>query len=130
MGRFPRRPPGRAGRWRTGGKRGLTTIAGALLIVLLAVIGITIIRIGQLLWLHLFVGLLLLGPIAVKMASTGQGMLPEGGQPSRVTVPHHRHDPAIWMYKGAVSSRGRKCGSDGIQGKDLQLRVRQRLERG
>jgi hypothetical protein len=44
---------------------------GALLIVLLALLGITIIRIGQLLWLHLFVGLLLLGPIVVKMASTG-----------------------------------------------------------
>ena len=53
------------------GNEELTTIAGALLIVLLAVIGITIIRIGQLLWLHLFIGLLLLGPIVVKMASTG-----------------------------------------------------------
>jgi hypothetical protein len=53
------------------GNEELTTIAGALLIVLLAVIGITIIRIGQLLWLHLFVGLLLVGPIVVKMASTG-----------------------------------------------------------
>lgn len=53
------------------GNEQLTTIAGAILIVLLAVIGITIIRIGQLLWLHLFLGLLLLGPIAVKTASTG-----------------------------------------------------------
>jgi hypothetical protein len=53
------------------GNEQLTTIAGALLIVLLAVIGITIIRIGQLLWLHLFGGLLLVGPIVVKMASTG-----------------------------------------------------------
>lgn len=67
----------RPGVWRAlvgGGPEGneeLTTIAGAILIVLLAVLGITIIRIGQLLWLHLFLGLLLLGPIAVKMASTG-----------------------------------------------------------
>jgi len=67
----------KAGVWRAlvgGGPRGneeLTTIAGAILIVLLAVIGVTIIRIGQLLWLHLFVGLLLLGPIVVKTASTG-----------------------------------------------------------
>lgn len=53
------------------GNEQLTTIAGAILIVLLAVLGITIIRIGQLLWLHLFIGLLLLGPIVVKMASTG-----------------------------------------------------------
>jgi hypothetical protein len=53
------------------GNAELTTIAGAILIVLLSVMGITILRIGQLLWLHLFVGLLLLGPIVVKMASTG-----------------------------------------------------------
>ena len=28
-------------------------------------------RIGQLLWLHLFVGLLLIGPVVLKLASTG-----------------------------------------------------------
>jgi hypothetical protein len=53
------------------GNEELTTIAGAILIVLLAVLGVTIIRKGQLMWLHLFLGLLLLGPIVVKMASTG-----------------------------------------------------------
>jgi hypothetical protein len=55
----------------THGNERLTSITGALLIVLLAVLGITILRIGQLIWLHLFVGLALLGPLAVKMASTG-----------------------------------------------------------
>lgn len=49
----------------------LTTATGAMLIVLLAVLGLTIVRIGQLTWLHLFLGLLLMGPVAVKMASTG-----------------------------------------------------------
>lgn len=44
---------------------------GLLLIVLLAVIGVTILRIGQLISLHLFVGFLVMGPVAVKMASTG-----------------------------------------------------------
>lgn len=53
------------------GNEHLTTLAGAILIVLLAVVGITILRIRQLIWLHLFVGLLLLGPVIVKMASTG-----------------------------------------------------------
>lgn len=53
------------------GSEQLTTLTGAILIVLLGVIGITILRIGQLLWVHLFVGLLLLGPVAVKLASTG-----------------------------------------------------------
>jgi hypothetical protein len=60
--------------WLAGGTEGnerLTTLTGLLLIVLLAVLGVTIIRIGQLLWLHLFLGLVLIGPLALKLASTG-----------------------------------------------------------
>jgi hypothetical protein len=60
--------------WLGGGTAGneqLTAWVGALLLVLLAVLGVTIIRIGQLLWLHLFLGLLLIGPVAAKMGSTG-----------------------------------------------------------
>lgn len=53
------------------GNEWLTTVTGTLLIVLLAVLGVTIVRIGQLTWLHLFLGLLLIGPVALKMASTG-----------------------------------------------------------
>ena len=55
----------------TDGNEQLTTLTGVLLIGLLAVIGLTILRIGQLISVHLFVGLLLLGPVAVKLASTG-----------------------------------------------------------
>jgi len=55
----------------TDGNEQLTILAGALLFVLFAVLGITILRIGQLLWLHLFLGLALLGPVALKLASTG-----------------------------------------------------------
>ena len=55
----------------TDGNERLTSMAGAILIVLLAVLGVTILRIGQLIWVHLFVGLVLLGPLAVKLASTG-----------------------------------------------------------
>jgi hypothetical protein len=55
----------------TDGNEQLTAIAGCLLLVLFAVLGVTIIRIGQLLWLHLFLGLLLIGPVALKLASTG-----------------------------------------------------------
>jgi hypothetical protein len=55
----------------TEGNERLTVQAGAVLFVLLAVLGVTIIRIGQLLWLHLFLGLLLVGPLALKLASTG-----------------------------------------------------------
>jgi hypothetical protein len=55
----------------TAGNELLTAVTGAVLLVLLAVLGVTIIRIGQLLWLHLFLGMLLIGPLALKLASTG-----------------------------------------------------------
>lgn len=53
------------------GNARLTGITGLLLIVLLAVEGVTIVRIGQLITLHMFLGMLLIGPIALKLASTG-----------------------------------------------------------
>jgi hypothetical protein len=53
------------------GNEQLTSITGLILIVLLAALGVTIVQIGQLIWLHLFLGLLLLGPVLLKIASTG-----------------------------------------------------------
>ncbi len=55
----------------TTGNELLTTVTGAVLIALLAVIGITIIRLTPLLSVHLFVGLVLVGPLLLKLASTG-----------------------------------------------------------
>lgn len=55
----------------TGGNERLTTATGIVLLVLLAVIGVTLLRLRSLLWVHLFVGMLLIGPIALKLASTG-----------------------------------------------------------
>jgi hypothetical protein len=57
------------------GNEQLTAITGVALIALLAVLGVTIVRIGQLLWLHLFLGLLLLGPVLLKLGSTGYRFL-------------------------------------------------------
>ena len=57
------------------GNEQLTAMTGVILIVLFAVLGVTIIRIGQLIWLHLFLGLLLLGPVFLKLASTGYRFL-------------------------------------------------------
>jgi hypothetical protein len=57
-----------------GGPKGneqLTASVSVVLLVALAVLGVTILRIGQLISVHLFVGMLLLGPVALKMASTG-----------------------------------------------------------
>ena len=67
------RQPGRAQRaGRSGGAEGnerLTAITGAVLLVLLAVEGFTILRIGRLLTLHFFLGMLLLGPVTLKAGS-------------------------------------------------------------
>jgi hypothetical protein len=55
----------------TDGNTQLTATVGMILVVLLAVIGVTILRISQLISVHLFVGLLLIGPVGLKLASTG-----------------------------------------------------------
>jgi hypothetical protein len=55
----------------TTGNERLTGATGGILVVLLAIIGLTIVRLGPLLWVHLFVGMLLIGPVALKLASTG-----------------------------------------------------------
>ena len=63
-------PSGRAA--RSGGAEGnerLTVMTGAVLLILLAVECYTILRIGRLLTLHVFLGMLLLGPVALKAGS-------------------------------------------------------------
>jgi hypothetical protein len=64
------RPQRLFGGGTTGNER-LTGATGGVLIVLLAIIGVTIISLGPLLWVHLFVGMLLIGPVSLKLASTG-----------------------------------------------------------
>ncbi len=63
------------GRLIAGGSEGnerLTVWTGVILIVLLAVIGVTLLHLRTtLLSVHLFVGMLLIGPVLVKLASTG-----------------------------------------------------------
>jgi hypothetical protein len=59
---------------RTGGVSGNARLTGAVavaLLVLLAAEGVTIPFIGQLLGPHIFIGLLLIPPVALKLASTG-----------------------------------------------------------
>jgi hypothetical protein len=61
-------------RWLLGGAIGnnpLTSFLGVILLIGLAVEGATIPSIHQLLSVHVFVGMLLLGPLALKLASTG-----------------------------------------------------------
>jgi hypothetical protein len=56
---------------RTEANSRLTATAGIVLFVLLAVQGVTILRIGPLLGAHVVIGFTLLGPLAIKLGSTG-----------------------------------------------------------
>ncbi len=69
-----RRPAASAGRWASGGTIGneeLTAMTAIVLLALLGALGITILRVGQLLNPHMFIGMMLLGPVLLKMISTG-----------------------------------------------------------
>jgi hypothetical protein len=65
------------GRWArligggTDGNERLTAVTAVVLLVLLAVEGVTIVILRPLISVHLFVGLVLIPPIGLKMASTG-----------------------------------------------------------
>ena len=65
-----RRPPGGEMAGPEGNER-LTAMTGALLLVLFAAEGLTILSIHRLLTVHFFLGMLLIGPVALKIASTG-----------------------------------------------------------
>jgi hypothetical protein len=59
---------------RTGGTEGnerLTAMTGAVLLVLLAAEGVTILSVHRLLTLHFFIGMLVTGPVLLKISSTG-----------------------------------------------------------
>jgi hypothetical protein len=53
------------------GNERLTAATGILLMALLAVIGVTLVRLGPLISVHLFVGLALIPVVGLKLASTG-----------------------------------------------------------
>jgi hypothetical protein len=62
------------GTGRTGGAHGnerLTAMTGALLLVLLTAEGVTIAFKREMMTLHFFIGMLLVGPVLLKIASTG-----------------------------------------------------------
>jgi hypothetical protein len=69
---YQRQPQPSLSARRSGGAEGnerLTAMTGAVLLIALAVEGYTILRIGRLLTLHVFLGMLLLGPVTLKAAS-------------------------------------------------------------
>src|ERR1022692_1047760 len=64
---------GTEGTWGTGGTAGnerLTAMTGATLLVLFAAEGFTILSLHRLLTMHFFVGMLVIGPVLLKISST------------------------------------------------------------
>lgn len=63
----------RADRLRAGveGNGRLTSVNGVALLVLLAVEGVTVLSVRQMITLHVYLGILLIGPVLLKCASTG-----------------------------------------------------------
>lgn len=55
----------------TAGNEILTSVTAVALALLLAAEGVTLLFLGQLLGAHMFIGLLLIGPTALKLGSTG-----------------------------------------------------------
>ena len=78
----------------TTGNELLTAAAGVALLVLLAAEGLTIVFLRQLIWLHLFIGLMLIPPVALKLASTGYRFARYYTRNPRY---RHRGAPAAWL---------------------------------
>ena len=79
---------------RTGGTEGnrrLTGSAAAVLVVLLAAEGVTVLAIRPLISMHVFVGMLLIPPVLLKLASTGYRLVRyyTGSRPYRIEGPPH-----------------------------------------
>lgn len=53
------------------GNERLTAATAVVLVVLLAALGVTILAIGQLIWWHVLLGMLLIPPVILKLGSTG-----------------------------------------------------------
>jgi hypothetical protein len=75
--------------WGPGGNERLTSTAGLVLLVLLAVETLTTVALRSYLPVHIFLGLLLLPPVALKLASTGWRFLRyySGNKPYRLEGP-------------------------------------------
>jgi hypothetical protein len=65
--RHRRQPDGAAG---VASNERLTALTGVVLLIGFAAEGVTILRVGRLLTLHFFLGLLLIGPVLLKIGST------------------------------------------------------------
>lgn len=77
------------------GNERLTAATGVVLIVLLAALGVTILSIGPLIWWHVLLGMLLIPPILLKLASTGWRFM----RYYRRTPEYVRRGPPVWWLR-------------------------------
>ena len=77
------------------GNERLTAMTGAVLLVLFAAEGVTILRLHALLTVHFFLGMLLLGPVALKIASTGYRFV----RYYTGSAPYVRRGPPAWPMR-------------------------------
>jgi hypothetical protein len=77
------------------GNERLTAMTGAVLLVLLAAEGLTILARRQLLTLHFFIGMLLIGPVLLKLASTGYRFVRYYGG----SAPYRRKGPPALLLR-------------------------------
>jgi hypothetical protein len=77
------------------GNERLTAMTGAVLLVLFAAEGATILRLHELLTVHFFLGMLLLGPVALKVASTGYRFV----RYYTGSAPYVRKGPPAWPMR-------------------------------
>ena len=78
----------------TEGNERLTALTGTVLLVLLAVEGVTILAIRQLLSLHVFIGLMLIPPVVLKLAATGYRFMRYYGRDSEYV---QKGPPVVFM---------------------------------
>ena len=95
------RPRRLLGGGTTGNER-LTGATGGVLIVLLAVIGVTIVALGPLLWVHLFVGMLLIGPGRAEARQHRLPLRPLLHRPTRATAARGRPRCALRLIAPIV----------------------------
>jgi len=83
---------------KSGGADGnelLTAATAVVLVVLLAALGVTILSIGQLVWWHVLLGMLLIPPVLLKLGSTGWRFVRYyGGEREYV-----RRGPPLWPLR-------------------------------
>jgi hypothetical protein len=86
----------------------LTAATGAAVILLLTVLGVTIINLRLLIWEHLFIGLVLIPPVVVKLASTGyRFMRYYTGNPVYARTPAIRCTCARALSRSSCARSGR-----------------------